>query len=128
MEHVYFSDGDNKKISWVIENKDAKTEQYRDHPDIYLDKVSTQQSKYIALHVGIFWCIGRFIIKNGDTVRIMIDSKQMFDHLSNNYTSPDSFIESKTGFIKQLITQRSLVVKYELINAQQNIATKLLLP
>lgn len=126
MDHVYFSDGNKKRISWAIQNNETMVEQYREQAEIYLDKVSVEQSKYIALHVGIFWCIGTFIIKNGDTVKIILDSKTMYDHLSNNTVSSDSFIETRTGFIKQLIDQRKLVIKYELINPVQNIATKAL--
>ena len=126
MEHVYFSDGNQKRISWVIQNEEANVEQHRDHAENYLDRVSIEQSKYIALHVGIFWCIGRLIIKNGDTVKIMLDSKSIYDHLSNNTISTDSFIETRTSFIKQLMEQRKLVIKYELIKPEQNIATKAL--
>ncbi len=126
MDHVYFSDGNQKRISWVVQNYETEVAQYREQSEIYLDKISVEQSKYIALHVGIFWCIGTFIIKNGDTVKIMLDSKTMYDHLFNNTISSDSFIETRTGFIKQLIDQRKLVIKYELINPVQNIATKAL--
>ena len=126
MEHVYFFDGNQKQISWVIQNEKTTVEQYREHAENYLDRVTVVQSKYIALHVGIFWSIGRFIIKNGDSVKIMLDLKTMYDHLSNNMTSTDSFIETRTGFIKQLIEQRKLVIKYELIKPEQNIATKAL--
>ena len=127
MEHVYFCDGDQKRISWIIQNDNSKVEQFRDQADIYLDKVSNMQSKYIALHAGIFWCIGRFIIKNGDTVKVMLDSKPMFEHLIGNNTNTDSFIGTRTNFLNQLINQRKLVVRYELIEPQQNIATRLLL-
>ena len=126
MEHVYFSDGDQKRISWIIQNEETNVEQHRDHAENYLDRVSVEQSKYIALHVGIFWCIGRFIIKNGDIVKIMLDSKSIYDHLSNNTISADSFIETRTSFIRQLMEQRKLVIKYELIKPEQNIATKAL--
>jgi len=126
MEHVYFSDGNQKRISWVIQNEETDIEQHRDHAENYLDSVSVEQSKYIALHVGIFWCIGRFIIKNGDTVKIMLDSKSIYNHLSNNVICADSFIETRTSFIRQLIEQRKLVIKYELIKPEQNIATKAL--
>ena len=126
MEHVYFFDGNQKQISWVIQNEKTTVEQYREHAENYLDRVTVVQSKYIALHVGIFWSIGRFIIKNGDTVKIMLDLKTMYEHLSNNMASTDSFIETRTGFIKQLIEQRKLVIKYELIKPEQNIATKAL--
>ncbi len=126
MEHHYFCDGDQKRISWVIQNDDTKVEQFRDQADIYLDKVSNMQSKYIALHAGIFWCVGRFIIKNGDTVKVMLDSRSMFEHLTGNNASTDSFIETRTKFLNMLINQRKLVVLYELIEPQQNIATRLL--
>jgi len=126
MEHVYFSDGNQKRISWVIQNEENNVEQHRDHAENYLDRVSVEESKYIALHVGIFWCIGSFIIKNGDTVKLMLDSKSIYDHLSNNATSTDSFIETRTSFIRQLMEQRKLVIKYELIKPEQNIATKAL--
>ena len=126
MEHFYFSDGNQKRISWVIQNEKNNVEQYREQPEIYLDKVSIEQSRYIALHAGMFWCIGRFIIKNGDTVKIMLDSKTMYDHLSNSTSSTDPFIETRTSFIKQLIDQRKLVIKYELIQPERNVATKAL--
>lgn len=126
MDHVYFSDGNQKRISWVIQNEKTHVEQYREQVENYLDIVSVEQSKYIALHVGIFWCIGAFIIKNGDTVKIMLDSKTMYDYLSNSITSTDFFIEKRAGFIKQLIDQRKLVIKYELIEPGQNIAAKAL--
>jgi len=126
MEHVYFFDGNKKRISWVIQNEKTNIEQYREHAENYLDLVSVEQSKYIALHVGIFWCIGVFIIKNGDIIKIMLDSESMYDHLSNNTASTDTFIEIRNGFIKQLIDQRKLVIKYELITPEQNIATSAL--
>ena len=126
MDHVYYFDGNPKRISWVIQNEKANVEQHREHAENYLDKVSDEQSKYIALHVGIFWCIGTFIIKNGDVVKIKLDSKTMHDHLSNDIISTDYFIKRRIGFIKQLIDQRKLVIKYELINPTQNIATRAL--
>lgn len=126
MDHVYFFDGNQKRISWVIKNIQTTVEQHREHAENYLDIVSIIQSKYIALHVGIFWGIGVFIIKNGDTVRIMLDSESMYQHLSNNVASTDSFIQRRTDFMKQLIDQRKLVVKYELIDPKHNIATRVL--
>ena len=125
MEHVYFCDGNQKQISWIIQSDNSNVEQFREQPEIYLDKVSVLQSKYIALHAGIFWCIGRFIIKNGDMVKVMIDSKPMYEHLTGG-TSSDSFIDARTSFLNQLIQQRKLVVRYELIEPEQNIATRLL--
>ena len=126
MEHVLFSDGDSKRISWLVRTGDKIIEQYRDHAEIYLDIVSPQQSKYIALHVGIFWSIGTFLIKNGDSVKIMLDSKEMFEHLKKNNLVEDEFIQKRIEFIKLLIKQRNLDVSYELINAKENLATSLI--
>ena len=126
MEHVFFSDGGAKRISWLVQTKDSTVEQKRDHVEIYFDKVSKEQSKYIALHVGIFWCIGRFIIKNNDTVNVMIDSKSMYEHLANNSQISDDFIEVRTNFIKQLIDKRKLKINYHLVKCDENLASKLL--
>ena len=128
MEHVIFSDGDSKKIAWLVKTADKITEQHRDHAEIYLDIVSPEQSKYIALHVGIFWSIGTFLIKNGDSVKVMLDSKEMFEHLEKNHLIEDEFIQKRTMFINLLIKQRSLDVSYELINVKDNLATPLIRP
>ena len=125
MDKLYF-DGNEKRISWVIENNERKLEQMREHSEIYLDKVTREQSKYIALHVGIFWAIGRIIIKNVDTVKIMLDLKSMYEHLTGKNQDHDKFIKSRISFIKQIIEQRNLQVQFEIIEPSQNIATKLL--
>ena len=124
MEHVLFFDGNTKKISWVIQTNNSIIEQKREHPEIYLDKVTNQQSKYIGLHVGLFWGIGIFIIKNQDIVKIAIDDNSIFEHLSTNQKSHDEFIKKRTYFIRQLIEQRKLKVHYELISADKNLAAK----
>jgi hypothetical protein len=126
MEHVYFSDGNTKRISWVVKTGDTVIEEERVHTDIYLDKVSDEQSKYIALHVGIFWSIGRFIIKNEDTVKIKLDSKSMFEHLAKEGQNLNTFIQVRTRFIKQLLEQRKLKIEYQLIDSKDNLASKLL--
>jgi hypothetical protein len=91
---------------------------------MYLYKVTSQQSKYIGLHVGMFWGIGTFIIKNQDVVKIAIDDKSIFEHLSTNQKSHDEFIEKRTHFIRQLIEQRKLKIQYVLISPEKNLATK----
>jgi hypothetical protein len=125
MNKLYF-DGNEKRISWIIEDDERKFEQMREHSEIYLDKVTREQSKYIALHVGIFWGIGRFIIKNEDPVKIMLDLKSMYEHLTGKNQDQDKFIRSRINFIKQIIEQRNLQVQFEIIDPSQNIATKLL--
>ena len=124
MEHVLFFDGNTKRISWVIQTNNSVIEQKREHADIYLGKVTNQQSKYMGLHVGLFWGIGTFIIKNQDVVKVAIDDNSIFEHLSTNQKSHDEFIEKRTCFIKQLIEQRKLKVHYELISADKNLAAK----
>jgi hypothetical protein len=126
LEHTYFSDGSPKRISWVIQSNDSTDEQDREHVEQYLDKVTNEQSKYIALHVGIFWSIGRFIIQNEDTVNVMLDSKSMYKHLTEDNKNPDEFIEKRTWYYKELIAQRKLKIKYQLIESIDDLATKLL--
>jgi len=113
-------------ISWAIETNKTIVEQVRTHAEYYYDQISVEQSKYIGLHVGIFWSVGRFIIKNGDTVKVMLDQNLMFEHLAKNKKSNDPFIESRTNFIKQLIDQRGLDIRYQLIEPKNNLASKLL--
>lgn len=127
MEHIYYFDGDQKKISWIIENSKSRSEESRIHAEYFYDIVTVEQSKYIALHVGIFWGIGRFIIKNGDTVKIMLDLKSMFNHLVKNNPIDDIFIKRRIKFIDQIIQQRDLDVRYQTIDNIENKASKLLL-
>ncbi|KAG0511078.1 MAG: hypothetical protein NPMRD1_330005 [Nitrosopumilales archaeon] len=126
MEHVYFSDGNTKRISWVVKTGDKVIEEERVHTNIYLDKVNDEQSKYIAIHAGIFWSIGRFIIKNEDAVKIMLDSKSMFEHLSKEGQNLNAFIQERTRFLKQFLEQRKLKIEYQLIDSKDNLASKLL--
>lgn len=126
MEHLLCSDGNAKKISWTIKTENDLKEQFRDHADIFLDKVTDLQSKYIALHVGLFWSIGVFIIKNEDTVKILLDSEEMISHLSSDIKSDDQMLEHRKRFINQLGSQRNLKFIYEKINSAENSASKFL--
>ncbi len=126
MEHVLFFDGDAKRIAWVIQTNESIIEQKREHVDIYRDLATNQQSKYIGLHIGLFWGIGTFIIKNQDRVKIAIEDKSIFDHLSANQKNDDEFIEKRTYFVKQLINQRELQIQYEMITHEKNLAAKIL--
>jgi hypothetical protein len=126
MKHVFYCDGNQKKIAWVIQTDGNAIEQLRDHADIYLDKITDEQSRFIALHVGVFWGIGRFIIKNNDTVSILVDSKSMFEHLNGDKQSNDSFIQNRSVFINQIVEQRKLNIECQLIDVKDNLAHKLL--
>ena len=126
MKHIFYCAGNQKEIAWSIQTEDKLVNHQRDHVEIYMDKITNVQSKYVALHVGIFWGIGTFTIKNNDTVKVMLDSKFMFEHLSQNATTDDSFIENRTKFINLLIQQRKLNVEYSLIDSNENISLKLI--
>ncbi|MCV0392526.1 MAG: hypothetical protein K5790_04430 [Nitrosopumilus sp.] len=122
MEHLFYYYGDAKNISWVIQSNDSVTEQNREHVNIYKNKISNLQSKYIALHIGLFWGIGVFIIKNEDTIKIKCDDKEIFEHMTSKLKSKDEFIEKRTFFINQLINQRKLKVEFDLIDKSENLA------
>ena len=115
MDHVFYFDGDSEKISWKIETGDSIEEQDREHVQMYKNKVTNLQSKYIAFHIGLFWAIGVFIIKNEDSVKVMCNQKEMFEHLKFNKEVNDEFIKNRTKFIKQLISQRKLKMEFELV-------------
>jgi hypothetical protein len=126
LEHIFFFDGNSKRITWTIQTNNSSIEQKREHADIYLNKVTIQQSKYIAMHVGLFWGIGRFIIKDKDGITIKINDQSMFDQLSKNESSSDELIKTRMRFITQLIDQRKLKVNYELVDKEKNLDSKLL--
>jgi len=86
--------------------------------------VTNVQSKYVALHVGLFWGIGVFIIKNEDSIKIKLDEKVMYDHFISNSKIEDEFIEKRIQFIRQLIKQRKLKIGFELIDSNKNLARK----
>jgi len=124
LHHVFYSDGNTKKISWVIQTNDSIVEQNRVHADIYKDKVTSLQSKYVALHVGLFWGVGVFIIKNRDIIKIKLDEKMMYEHFTSNLKIEDEFIEKRIQFIRQLIEQRKLNIEFQMIDTDKNMARK----
>jgi len=126
LQHSFFFDGNSKRIAWMIKNKNSEINQKREHADIYLDKITNQQSKYIALHVGLFWGIGKFIIQKEDEINVKIDNKQMFDHLKEGRKFSDDFINTRSDFISQFIKQRKLKINYELIHPEENFVSKLI--
>jgi hypothetical protein len=115
LDHVFYFDGDRERISWKIETGDSIAEQNREHVQIYKNKVTNLQSKYIALHVGLFWAIGVFIIKNEDNIKVMCNEKEMYENFKFNKEVNDEFITNRVRFIKQLISQRKLKMEFELV-------------
>jgi len=126
LDHVFYSDGNAKRVSWLIQTNDSIIDQNREHVDIYKDKISNVQSKYVALHIGLFWGIGVFVIKNEDHIKINLDDKIMFEQLTTNLKIKDEFIQNRIKFINQLIVQRKLKIKFELILQKDNLANKTL--
>ena len=126
MEHILYFDGNLKKISWVILTEGQEVTQSRAHVEKYKDKITKIQSKYVALHIALFWGIGTFKIKNEDNVKIKLDEEIMFDQLNSKTKSNDEFIENKIKFIQSFIKQRKLRVYFEKINKENNLSNKFL--
>ena len=100
--------------------------QNRKHVESYKNKITVIQSKYVALHVALFWGIGTFNIKNEDQVKIKLDEKIIYQQLKNEITVHDEFIKNKIKFIENFIKQRKLKVEFEIIGLENNKATKIL--
>ena len=126
MERILYSDGDLRKISWIIQTSQTVISQNRKHTENYKDKITKIQSKYVALHVALFWGIGTFNIKNKDSIKIKLDKKIMYQQLKTQISIQDEFTKNKIKFIQSFIKQRKLKVEFELINSQNNLAEKLL--
>ena len=131
MEHKLFLDGTKTKISWIIQTGSNIRKEFRIHPPAYysgykLDVKNDEQSKFIALHVGIYWGIGVFVIKDGDTVDVMCDSKKMYDIMNLKEETIDQIINDKIHFTNLFIKQRKLIVNYHLIDSDKNPASELI--
>ena len=124
MEHIFYSVGDAEKISWAIKTKGILKIQSRDHVEKYKNKVTDIQSNFVALHVGLFWAIGVFIVKNEDTIRIKLEDETMIRNLKSKLNTDDEFIKNRIHFINQLITQRKFKVEFQLIKPEENLARK----
>ncbi len=126
MNHILYLDGNFSNISWLIQTDESIASQNREHTKIYKNKLTQIQSKYVALHIALFWGVGTFIIKNNDEIKIKLDEKIMYDQLKINTIIHDEFIKNRIQFIKSFIKQRKLKVEFQIINSKNNIAKKLL--
>ena len=129
MEHELFFDGTTEKYTWSIKTENAVVDQTRVHPPAYLsggklDVSNTEESKFIALHVGIYWGLGVFIIKDYDIVNVMCDSNEMYEILIKKIVTDSQLINDKIYFINQLTNHRNLKIKYQIIESGKNLATK----
>ena len=124
MEHILYLDGNLSNISWVIQTNETIVSQSRKHTENYKNRITKIESKYVALHVALFWGIGKFIIKNEDAIKIKLDEKIMYEQLKLKIMINDDFIENKIKFIQMLVKQRKLKVEFEIIDLENNLATK----
>ena len=129
MEHDLFFNGTVKKYSWSIRTGSEIVDQIRPHPPAYLsggklDVKNDIESKFIALHVGIYWGLGVFIIRDNDTINVMCDSNKMYEILFNNTTTDNQIINDKLHFINQLTNHRNLKINFKLIEEKENLSTK----
>ena len=132
MEHDLFIDGNVNEYTWSIKTDGNIAEQIREHPDAYLsggklDVKNDNESRFIAVHVGIYWGLGVYIIKDFDVVNIMCTSKQMYETFTQKTKSNNQIINDKIYFINQLTEKRNLKINYKLIESNDNLATRLLL-
>ena len=63
MEHTLYLDGNLEKNSWVIQTNESVISQTRIQTENYKDKITKTQSKYVALHVALFWALEHLILK-----------------------------------------------------------------
>ena len=129
MEHELFFDGNLKEYSWSIKTGKKIINQIREHPPAYLsggklDIKNKEESRFIALHVGIYWGLGVFIIKDFDKIHVMCDSKEMYEILIQQHKTLNQIIDDKIYFINQLIGHRNLKLEYHLIEPTKNISTE----
>ena len=131
MEHELFFDGNLKEYSWSIKTGKEIVNQIREHPAAYLsggklEIKNKEESKFVALHVGIYWGLGVFIIKDFDKVHVMCDSKEMYEILIQQHKTLNQIIDDKIHFINQLVGHRELKLEFHLIESTKNIATEYL--
>ena len=124
MNHILYIDGDFNDISWVIQTDESIISQKRKHTKIYKNKITKIQSKYVALHIALFWGIGTFIIKNMDEIKIKLDEEIMYEQLKGDSVIQDEFIKNRTQFINNFIKQRKLKIEFQIIDSKDNIAKK----
>jgi hypothetical protein len=129
MKHDIFFDGNVKEYSWSIKTGNEIIDQIREHPPAYLSGgklniKNNEESKFVALHVGLYWGLGVFIIKDNDQVNVMCDSKMMFETFTEGKKSDNQIIKDKVHFINQLTEHRKLKINFQLIDTKENLSTK----
>ena len=100
LEHELFFDGNLREYSWSIKTGKEVINQIREHPPAYLsggklEIQNNEESRFVALHVGIYWGLGVFIIKDFDKIHVMCDSKEMYEILIQQYKTENQIIRSE---------------------------------
>ena len=118
MEHEIFFDGNTKEYSWSIKTESNIANQIREHPPAFrsggkLNIRNNEESKFVALHVGIYWGLGVSIIKDSDVVNVMCDSEMMFGIMTKGEKNDNEIINDKVYFINQLTNLRKLKINYQ---------------
>ena len=127
---ILFFDGNVKEYTWSIKTGNELVDQIREHPPAYLVrreiryKKLHEESKFVALHVGIYWGLGVYVIKDNDQINVMCDSKIMFDIFTRGEKSDNQIINDKVHFINQLTEHRKLKMNFQLIDTKENLSTK----
>jgi len=129
MEHELFFEGNLKEYSWSIKTGKKIINQIREHPAAYLsggklDIKNKKESRFVALHVGIYWGLGVFIIKDFDKIHVMCDLKEMYEILIQQCKTENQIIDDKIHFFNQLVGHRNLKLEYRLIEPTKKIATE----
>ena len=131
MKHELFIDGTVKEYSWSIKTGNEVINQDREHPPSYLSGGKLEiknnvESKFVSIHIGIYWGLGVFIMKDFDKIHVMCDSKEMYEILTRQHKTENQIIDDKIHFINQLVGHRNLKLEYHLIEPIKNIATEYL--
>jgi len=95
LEHILYSDGNLEKNSWLIQTNESIVSQTRAQTENYKDKITKIQSRYVALHVALFWGIGTFNIKNKDSIKIKLDEKITYQQLKIQIPIQNEFLKNK---------------------------------
>lgn len=79
----------------------------------------------MAIHVGLFWGIGVFAIRGGDTVEVALDDMETASYVTSGI-SADGFISHRLDMIKLLSDQRNITLEVLRISPSDNAATPLM--
>ena len=99
MPHIIHVAGNGRFIAWAHSGPDGVRTalESRPHVSIY-EGISDEESTYIAAHVGLFWCIGTFRIKNDQSVHIVASDVKAPSLFTGNKIHHSKLITEKHAF------------------------------